>query len=663
VVARQRCRFVLGLVLLTSGPASARADGWVSPFSELRPSPADLSDERLPLAERVALARALGAFGSQPDAVAALLSALRTEKVPLLRDEILLSIARRGPAEAAAPLSQLLAAEDGAQLPALCMALASIATPRALEALVAALARPEAAVVAERALARAGAKAVVPLTAALTGPAAVRAARLLGEIGELARAASASTLRRALRAADPALRAASAEALGRLVATTAAPALLTLLRDPASEVAQAAASALAKVAGPTEARPLAAHLPRAPEAQRPAVLRALAAADPALAVRSLARALAGGDRRLRGAALQVLEGERTSVHWLPLLERLFASELREATASALARLPEGAGVPALLRVGRRSPESAERAARALAIALRAFADDLPGDERARARALIHSLPPERRLLLSGLARDDEALGAIIDGLAARRSSERATAAAAAALLGDTDAGPALLAALARERDHESGRRMASAARQLGVRAPLSALWPLLAIVETAPEAMLLAAASADRDVPADRDLRVHLRRALSSRKPARVRASAALALGALGDRAGFTPLHAALSDPSTRVRLAAVRALGALGGSEVARACEAHARVERDALVRRAALAVAERDGRAAEIAPRGELVLEARVIGVEPAARERPLVDVLLEDGRWLRMRADAHGELIVADLPAGTADLRRVE
>ncbi len=654
---------MLGLVLLAGGPASVRADGWVSAFSELRASPADLTDERLPLAERVALARALGAFGSQPDAVAALLSALKTEKAPLLRDEILLSIARRAPAEATAPLSQLLAAEDGAQLPALCMALAAIATEPALQALVAALARPEAAVVAERALARAGAKAAAPLAAALTGPAAVRAARLLGEIGEPARAASASALVRALRAPDPALRAASAHALARMRATTAANAVLALLRDPTSEVAMAAASALADLAGPAEARALAAHLSRAPEPQRPGVLGALAAADPALAARSLARALEGRDPRLRATALQVLEGDRPSVHWLPLLQRLFASEGREATASALARLPEGAGVPALLRVGRRSPDSAERAARALAIALRAFADDLPGDQREQALAVIHSLPPERRLLLSGLARDDEVLGAIIGGLAAKRSSERATAAAAAGLLGDGDAGPALLAALARERDHEAARRMANAARQRGVRAPLSALRRLLATIETAPEAMQLAAASAAPDAPADRDLRVHLRRALSSRKPARVRASAALALGMLGDRAGFTPLHAALSDPSTRVRLAAVHALGALGGSEVAGACEAHARVERDALVRRAALAVAGRDGRAAEIAPLGELVLEARVIGLEPGARERPLIDVLLEDGRWLRMRADAQGELIVADLPAGTAELRRVE
>jgi HEAT repeat protein len=594
--------------------------------------------------------------------VAALLSALQTTAAPLLRDEILVSLARRAPPQAAAPLAKRLTVEDGA-LPALTMALAAIATPPALQALVDALARPQSALVAERALARAGAKAIVPLSAALTGPAAVRAARLLGEIGDRASARSAGALVRALGAADPALRAAAAQALGRMGVRAVAAALLRLLRDPATEVVQAALVGLAQLGAPAHAPALAAYLARAPQSQRPAALRALAAADPALAVQPLARALRGADTRLREAALQVIEGERPSAHWLPLLEQRFASDLRESTASALARVPEGAGVVALLRVGRRSPESAERAARALAIALRAAGDDLPDEQREQAHALIQSLPPERRVLLSALARSDDALRAIGSGLAARSANARATAAAAATLLGDAEAGPALLSALARERDPEAARRLASAALELRVRTPSSLLWRLFADAETAPEAMLLAAASADRAAPPDRDLRVYLRRTLSSRKPARVRASAALALGALGDSAALTPLQAALSDPSTRVRLAAVRALGALGGADAARACRLHARIERDMLVRGAALAVADRDGRAVELAERGELVLEARVIGLDPDARERPLIDVLLADGRWLRMRADAQGELIVAGLPAGTAELRRVE
>jgi hypothetical protein len=79
--------------------------------------------------------------------------------------------------------------------------------------------------------------------------------------------------------------------------------------------------------------------------------------------------------------------------------------------------------------------------------------------------------------------------------------------------------------------------------------------------------------------------------------------------------------------------------------------------------VRRAAQEVAARDGGARALAERGELVLEARVVGVDESARERPLVDVLLDDGRWLRVRAGTGGELLVADLPAGTAELRRVE
>jgi HEAT repeat protein len=676
MIAPKHGRIALALALLAApGPPAARAEGWLAPFVELRPAPAELGDPRLPLAQRVALARAFGAFGPEQDVVPVLLAALaQADTPPLLRDEILLSLARRAPSQADAPLSAQLAARPDVE-PALCMALAAIATPRALQALVGALGRKEGAAIAARALARVGERAVPQLAAALAGPSALRAAQVLGEIGEPALARGSGALVRALAAQRPELRAAAARALGRIGAGAAAPLLLRLLRDGSPEVAHAALGALALLATPAQGAVLAAHLARSPPPERPLALRALAAADPGRALSALQRALAGDEPALRAAALQVLEDERPNARFLPLLAALFAREQREATASALARLPEGRGLPALLAVGRRSPESAEPAARAIALVLRHFGDDLPGEQVEQAHALLHSLPPARRLQLSALARDPDALDAIRTGLTARRAGERAAAASAAALLGDGELAGPLISALVRERDLEAARSQAQAALQLGVRAPRAAWQRLLSLGELAPEAMQLAAAGADRHAaddgiaPALRGgatvdgLRVFLRRTLASRRPARVRAASALALGALGDQPAVSALRAALADPSTRVRLAAVRALGALGGVESAHACAAHARVERDARVRRAAQDVAARDGRALAIAERGELVLEARVIGVDEAGGERPLVDVLLDDGRWLRVRAGSAGELIVADLPAGTAELRRVE
>jgi HEAT repeat protein len=160
----------------------------------------------------------------------------------------------------------------------------------------------------------------------------------------------------------------------------------------------------------------------------------------------------------------------------------------------------------------------------------------------------------------------------------------------------------------------------------------------------------------------DRTLAVYVRRALASHRPARVRGAAALALGALGDRCALPALAAALADTSSQVRLAALRSLGRLGERAAAAEALAHARVERDVHVRAVALEVAGDAGEAVERA-RGAAVLEVRVAGPGDDPAARPLVDVRLDDGRWLRQRALPGGELIVADLPPGAADVRRVE
>jgi hypothetical protein len=151
---------------------------------------------------------------------------------------------------------------------------------------------------------------------------------------------------------------------------------------------------------------------------------------------------------------------------------------------------------------------------------------------------------------------------------------------------------------------------------------------------------------------------------LSPGRTGRLRAAAAHALGALGDDSAWPALAATLDDPAARVRLAAVRALARLGGARGAQLLREHARIERDALVRDAALAaLAPRtyvEDADADAPP--ALVLEARVRTEAGSAQERPLLDVLLDDGRWLRIRTLPGGELVLEDLAAGSADVRAV-
>ncbi len=660
----------LAAVLLAAGPcAKLRAQGWVEAFSQLRVTPGELGDRSRPLAERVAQARALGDYGASSDAVPALLAALNENPPPPLREAILRALALRAPAQAEAPLASLLEHDAQPSL-ALTTALGAIATRPAIAALAQALARPRAAATAERGLLVAGVKAAAPLSRALQSPVALRAAHVLAQLGPAAATAAGPALRAALQRDAPPLRAEAARALGALGETASAGALLARLGDGSPEVVAAALDALGQVATRAQADALRAYLARAPAAQRPAALRALAAADPARAVPWLSRALAGGDAALRQAAVALLEGERPDPSWVPLLSASFAAELREGTASALARVPGGRGVPALLARCRRTPDAAQRGARALAIALRRDRGQLSPATRRGALELLRSLPSaERSLLLRALARDDSVREPLIAALGAADPARRASAAQASAWLQDPRLGPALLRALRDERDAEAARRMAEAAAGLGLAVEPRVLLRLLSDPETAPEAMQLAAVAAD-PAQAPRALRVRLRRALGSHQPQRVRVGAALALAALGERSARPALLAALEDGSARLRLAAARALGALGGVDTAASLAARARVERDPRVRQAELQAAARAGVAAPLFERGDRVLEARVQS-QGAPRDaqaggspwRPLLDVLLPDGRWLRLRAQAGGELIVADLPPGVADVRAVD
>lgn len=646
---------------LCAGASPARAEGWVEALSELKLAPSELADARRPLSERIAYARTLGAYGEAEDAVQSLVRALDAKLEPELREEILLALARRAPASAGKVLAALLE-HEGAGQGALMTALSAIATEESLAALTRALAQPKAAALAERALLDAGSRAAPLLAQAVTSPLALRAARMLGQLGPAVASFALPALLRALHSESRELRATAAEALGRLEDPRAAKPLCGLLRDRSPAVVSAALAALARTATPAEAWTLAAFFERAPPTVRGLALSALARAAPERALVPLEQALFGNDRGLHDAALAALEGETPAPAFVPLLARYFEAELHEATASALARIPDGRGLEGLLRAAQRSPDAAEVAARALALGVRRFGAVVNGALVHETHALLRSLEAgERRLVLEGLARDPAALDQGIAALASSVEGERASAALALGALGDARAASALLAALEREREPEAARRMAEAASALELRPPLATLWPLLRKPETAPEAMWLAASASDPNLP-DLRLRLFLREMLRAEQPTRTRAWAALALARLGDRAARAALDDALDDASPRLRLAAAHALASLGGPAAARALVVRARVESEPKLREALREAAASDGAALPLAPKGALAIEARIRAASPRA-PRALFDVLLPDGRWLRMRALPEGELIVPDLPAGEADVRAVD
>lgn len=650
---------VLASCVVGAWPAGqARADGWVQALSELQPAPAQLSDDTQPLPARIGLARALGTYGPEADAVALLLEALGQRPPPALREEILLSLARRAPQSADAPLALLLASEENLS-PALANALAAIGTRTALSALVAALDRPHASVV-ERALLNVGPASAAPLGVALSTPLALRAAKLLARLGPDAAGAEPALLR-ALRSPLPRVRIAAADALGALGDEHDAAALQRALADPEPGVIQAVLVALGRVATPAQAGVLADLFAHAEGHLRELALRALVRADAAVALPAVQVAASSPDLRLRAAARDAIESAETpDTRFVPLLQRWLQADLSEVTASALARVARGEGAGVLIATGDRSPDAAQRVSRAVAIALRRFANEVDGDVIERGHTLLHSLPPgDRRLLLCALARDRDAVVYARAALSSSDARRRAIGARALGWLGEGESVSVLRAALAQERDPEAARRMLEAALVLDAPIDRERLYSLMRDAETAPEAMQLAAASAGE---AQESLRVLLREALASSAPARVRATAALALARLHDVEATPALASALGDSSPRVRLAVVRALAALGGGAAARALLVHARIERDPLVRRAAREATVHAGVPDALMQNGDRVLEVRLTarGVTPI---EPLAEVLLGDGRWLRVRALSGGELIITDLAPGRADVRAID
>ena len=64
------------------------------------------------------------------------------------------------------------------------------------------------------------------------------------------------------------------------------------------------------------------------------------------------------------------------------------------------------------------------------------------------------------------------------------------------------------------------------------------------------------------------------------------------------------------------------------------------------------------RDARAGQHAPGGN---ECLIIRLDRRGDPEPvIVEIVLDDGRWLRVPTLPGGELVICDLPAGSADVR---
>jgi HEAT repeat protein len=612
---------------------------------------------------RRAAARVLARHGDADQAVEALIEALRTERDGAVRKILVRALARRGDAAAVPVLIRALGAGDDASRRAVALALGALGTRPALRALVDALAQPTTAPFASVALERAGSPAVPLLIGAMSSDSVAPAvADVLGRLGD---PAATAPLLAWIDHPQPAVRVAAVRALGRLGDDRAVRAVVARVDDDVDEVRVAALEALGALGGPAEVPLLADYASSGPEGLRRVALRALLRVAPGRAAVWLAEALEAGPPPDDPVRMLVLGASHPAL--VPLLQQLL-SEGDDRAADTLARIDRGQGLSALCdAVG--APEQAPASpavVRALAVGLRRW-ERVPDLPRTRARTLLEGvLAPqdERAWVLGGLARIPAARTWAVRGLSSVNPGQRASAAHALALMGARGERDVLVEIALNEPDSVAFAGMVRAALALGARAPLGALWPALRRTETAPDAMLLAAASLEGALPRPRRaVRELLRRGLRAEDP-RVRATAARALAEAGDGGAWRAIAQRLDDPAPEVRVAAARALGVLGRGPAEAspgpALQGRLRVEDDPWVR-GALGDAVRAGqgqRPGDFSARGEEVLRVRV--ASEGERGRVTVDVVLPDGRWLRLSTLATGELFLADLPAATADVR---
>ncbi len=652
-------RIALPIVLtLAVVPRAAAQTSWVNRLAGPGAREALTSPEA---SVRRDAALRLGRRGEPRQSVRALLDRLASEESPEVRQAIFEALARRGDPVAIEPLAAVLAPEEegepGAADGALAVrAIGAIGGERAIRLLVGWLGMAEVGDEAARGLAWIGPSAVPHLLRALADPiTAVRAAQTLGAIGDTR--ATAPLVAR-LRGALPVARVAMIDALRAIGDERAGPAVARYLDDADPNVARATLRALAVIGGPPQAEAVAALADRGTSEQRAAALATLMVIAPEAAAPRVAPLLdEAGAPAVRRAAIDAMI-EDPSPPLVVALAPLLAGEDADAAAEALARIAGGRGLDPLLRAARES--ATRRFDRALALGYRRHGARLDAARASAIEAHLAGASLGARCLAgrpnSGLR---EAVG---EQLTDPDGARRALAASCALLLGDRALGPSLAARLEEERSPMAFRMLALAALRVGARVDPGLLDARWWDPETAPEALWLAAASLGLATSRSRARALRaMRRGLRAAEP-RARAGAALALALAEERTAWRALVAALDDDHDAVRLAAARALAALAVPEAASAIEAAARVEAQDDVRDALFVAARAPGgRPPPAMLPGDDVLFVRISTAPGLAIATQLaVDVLLADGRWLRVPALDGGAVLVPDLPAGQAEVQ---
>lgn len=474
----------------------------------------------------------------------------------------------------------------------------------------------------------------------------VIAAAGLGSGADLARAG--------LSDADPNVRVAAVEALGRLRPEDAGSLLARAIGDPELLVRFAALECLPAL---SPGVPVAAVLAAADEPHlRRAAIRALGRlaaveavpllsqvlADPAQPawVEALLAAVAVAERRPSA------EGALSAAPVAELRARLASEDSRTAGAAAIALslIGDAASAPALARLASRLPDAGPAARAALsrlgAAGLEALASqvaEFPFAAMVQAAAAFEDGPeaPEEsvrviaalRALLGACARDP-----------ARAGGARLALAAALARRGEADDVSLLVDRVVTEPGSEQGHAAADALRMFASAGGADALaarldpFPPAGSAARGVLASLLGGAGSAA-IPA-------LRRLIRD-ADAGVRRHALAALGAADGDLGFEEATAALSDEDSSVRTAAVTTLAALASGRDARAVEVVVRAvrDRDLLVRVSAVRALGAIGTPAAIsailaiAHGGSPLLDLAIIeALRPVSRDAGARERLLE-------------------------------
>ncbi len=599
-------------------------------------------------------AEVLGRFGDPSRARANLIEALTGESNPTVRRAIVQSLTRRAHPESAEVIID--AFRGGMETEAVAIALAEIGTADCVRALIDAMSDASLGEYAEDAIVRIGARAVPNLLASLREGITLRGIRALGRIGR--RDATLPLLELAGHESLP-IRLEVLRALGAIGDPRAAPVVRAQLEggltvDPA--IASVALATIAQVGSPEDGDVVEPFLADEAARVQGQALHAMLAIDPPRGARAIEAAVTSSDEaRVRVAAEVALEWPIAEL--VAVLYGLLTEGTRtEEAASALTAVVDGGGVPVLLREAQKEDANPVIVSE-LAAALRRHDRTLSRRTRNAALQVLAREEGHRGVLLRALARGSVRRD-ITRLLSSEDAEDRATGAHALLLRSDASGTDRLRVLAARETDAEAFRRIAHAALAFGVDAPFPEIFQKLNDPEMRSDALVWAAASLD-----DQSARTRRRIGEAARRDlrggSREAAMAAWAIAEARDRTGYRALLAALHRDTGDLRLAAARALGALRVSAASEILRAEARVETDPGVRRALLDAADSpDRRPRGFAARGRFTLRVAVSTHSEVSRV-PL-DVVLPDGRWLRIMSAPGGELILPDLPDGTADVR---